>query len=135
MFEVFKKGYLYKTAVAVLGLGGFCFAQSPTITATPSDIMPVAPTFNAPQRTLPTTERVGVDNMDQFPLTLPQAVEMALKNNNNIDASRNELRMSGFTLESARGVYDPLLSSENYYESLTTPTASAIGGAVNGAVT
>src|SRR5207237_977165 len=29
----------------------------------------------------------------------------------------------------------PLLTSENYYESLTTPTASLIGGAVNGAVT
>jgi HAE1 family hydrophobic/amphiphilic exporter-1 len=32
-------------------------------------------------------------------------------------------------------VYDPLFASENYYESATTPTASAIGGAVNGAVT
>jgi HAE1 family hydrophobic/amphiphilic exporter-1 len=68
-------------------------------------------------------------------LTLPQAIEMALANNNNIDASRNDVRISDFSLEGARGVYDPLLTSENYYESLTTPTASAIGGAVNGSVT
>jgi len=60
---------------------------------------------------------------------------MALKNNNDIDASRNNSRISDFSLLGARGVYDPLLTSENYYESLTTPTASAIGGAVNGAVT
>jgi HAE1 family hydrophobic/amphiphilic exporter-1 len=32
-------------------------------------------------------------------------------------------------------VYDPLIGSESYYESTTTPTASLIGGAVNGAVT
>src|SRR5213592_12785 len=115
MFVVIKKGCAYMAAVVLLGLGGFCHAQSPTITATPVDILPVAPTFNAPLRPLPTTERVGVDNADQFPLTLPQAIEMALKNNNNIDASRNDVRMSEFTLESARGVYDPLLSSENYY--------------------
>ena len=34
-----------------------------------------------------------------------------------------------------RGVYDPLITSDNYYERASTPTASAIGGAVNGAVT
>jgi HAE1 family hydrophobic/amphiphilic exporter-1 len=76
-----------------------------------------------------------VDNADQLPLTLEKAIEMALQNNNNIDISRNNVQVAEFNLRGARGVYDPLITSENYYESATTPTASAIGGAVNGAVT
>ncbi len=60
---------------------------------------------------------------------------MRLQNNNNIDISRNNVQVAEFNLRGARGIYDPLITSENYYESATTPTASAIGGAVNGAVT
>ncbi|MEP6946495.1 MAG: TolC family protein [Acidobacteriota bacterium] len=114
-------------------------AQSPTPTPvpapTPNDAMPVAPTFNTPPSPMPSTERVGVDNSDQLPLTIEQAVEMALKNNNNIEASRKDVHITDFDLKGARGVYDPLINSQGYYESRTTPTASTIGGAVNGAVT
>ncbi len=84
---------------------------------------------------MPSGERVGVSVDDQLPLTLDQAIEMALKNNNNIDASRNDAQISDISLDGARGAYDPLLISESYYERLTTPTASLIGGAVNGSVT
>ncbi len=84
---------------------------------------------------MPSTARVGVDNADQLPLTIEQAVEMALKNNNDIEASRKDVSISDFNLRGARGVYDPLIDSQGYYESRTTPTASTIGGAVNGAVT
>ncbi len=101
----------------------------------PNDPPPVAPNFSAPLRPMPGTERVGVDVTDQLPLTLDEAIELALKNNNDIDASRNDVRIAEFNLRGARGAYDPLIESENYYESLTTPTASLIGGAVNGAVT
>ncbi len=101
----------------------------------PTEPPPIAPDFEAPARPLPSAERVGVDNADQLPLTLEKAIEMALQNNNNIDISRNNVQVAEFNLRGARGVYDPLITSENYYESATTPTASAIGGAVNGAVT
>ncbi len=104
-------------------------------TVLPDDPPPVAPNFAAPLRPMPTTERVGVDVTDQLPLTLEEAIELALKNNNNIDASRNDVRIAEFNLLGTRGAYDPLIGSESYYESLTTPTASLIGGAVNGAVT
>ncbi len=97
--------------------------------------MPVQPKFQSPARPMPTSERVGVSVDNQLPLTLEQAIELALRNNNDIDASRNDARISDISLTGARGAYDPLLISENYYERLTTPTASAIGGAVNGAVT
>ena len=101
----------------------------------PDEPPPVAPNFRAPSRPLPDANRVGVDIANQLPMTLEEAITLALKNNNNIDISRNDVQVAEFDLRAARGVYDPLIASENYYESATTPTASAIGGAVNGSVT
>jgi HAE1 family hydrophobic/amphiphilic exporter-1 len=101
----------------------------------PDDPPPVAPNFQAPIRPLPSAERVGVDNSNQLPMTLEQAIEMALQNSNDIDTTRNNVRIAEFNLRAAQGVYDPLMSSQSYYESATTPTASIIGGATNGAVT
>ena len=68
-------------------------------------------------------------------MSLEEAVEMALQNNNDIDSSKINVQIAEFGLKGARGVYDPLLNSETYYESRTTPTASTIGGATNGSVT
>ena len=101
----------------------------------PSDPPPVAPDFKAPERPLPSAERVGVDQVNQLPLSLDEAIESALKNSNDINASRNDVKIAEFNLRGARGVYDPLLNSQSYYQSTSTPTASTIGGAVNGQVT
>jgi outer membrane protein TolC len=101
----------------------------------PAEPPPIAPNFEAPPRPLPSADRVGVDLTNQMSLTLEEAVELALRNNNDIDTSRNDVQIAEFNLRGARGVYDPVIATENYYESATTPTASAIGGAVNGAVT
>ena len=101
----------------------------------PSDPSPVAPDFKAPERPLPSAERVGVDQVNQLPLSLDEAIESALKNSNDINASRNDVKIAEFNLRGARGVYDPLLNSQSYYQSTSTPTASTIGGAVNGQVT
>ena len=101
----------------------------------PADPPPVAPNFEAPVRPLPTADRVGVDVTNQLSLTLEQAIEFALTNNNDIDVSRNNVRIAEFNFRGARGVYDPVIAAESYYESRTTPTASTIGGAVNGSVT
>jgi Outer membrane protein len=103
--------------------------------ALPDEPPPVAPNFEAPTRPLPDANRVGVDNANQMPLTLEEAVTMALQNNNDIDATRDVVKEAEFTLRGARGVYDPLITSQDYYESRSTPTASTIGGAVNGTVT
>lgn len=112
-------------------------AQTPLPTPTPAsdEAPPVQRNFPVHVRPLPSAERIGVDLASQLSLTLEDAIGMALRNNNDIDASRNVAQIAGFDLRGARGVYDPLLGAESYYESLTTPTASAIGGAVNGAVT
>ncbi len=101
----------------------------------PDDPPPIAPNFQAPIRPLPSAERVGVDITNQLPMTLEQAIEMALQNSNDIDATRNDVQIAEFNLRAARGIYDPQLTSQSYYESATTPTASTIGGATNGSVT
>ncbi|HKG15899.1 MAG TPA: TolC family protein, partial [Pyrinomonadaceae bacterium] len=97
---------------------------------------PISPDFRAPQRPLPSAERVGVDVADQVPLTLNDAIRMALRNSNDIDASRIDVQIAEYNLTAARGVYDPVISSESYYERATTPTSSTLGGAgASGAVT
>jgi outer membrane protein TolC len=102
----------------------------------PVEPPPIAPNYVAPQRPLPSAERVGVDVSDQFPLALNDAIRMALKNSNDIDESRVDVQIAEYNLRAARGVYDPLLSSTDYYERATTPTSSTLGGAgASGAVT
>jgi outer membrane protein TolC len=102
----------------------------------PTEPPPVAPDFRAPLRPLPSAERVGVDVSDQMPLTLRDAIGLALSNNNDIDGSRINVQIAEFNLRAARGVYDPIFSSESYYEQRTTPTSSTLGGAgASGAVT
>ncbi len=101
----------------------------------PSEPPPIAPNFQATTRPLPSAERVGVDMANQMSLTLENAIEMALRNNNDIDTSRNDVQIAEFNFRGARGVYDPVFGSESYFESRTTPTASIIGGATNGSVT
>ena len=101
----------------------------------PSEPPPVAPNFEAPSRPLPSAERVGVDIAEQLPLSLNEAIALALQNNNDIDGSRINVEIAEFNLNAARGVYDPLFSSESYYESRTTPTSSTISGGANGSVT
>jgi HAE1 family hydrophobic/amphiphilic exporter-1 len=100
----------------------------------PTEPPPIAPNFEAPARPLPSAERIGVDVSNQMPLTLNEAIALALSNNNDIDGSRINVQIAEYNLQSARGVYDPVLSSESYYESRTTPTSSTLGGATNGSV-
>lgn len=101
----------------------------------PDDPPPVAPNFEAPTRQLPSAERIGVDVTDQLPISLQEAITLALQNNNDIDSSKITVKMAEFDLRAARGIYDPVIASENYYQRATTPTASTIGGASNGSVT
>jgi HAE1 family hydrophobic/amphiphilic exporter-1 len=105
-------------------------------TVLPDDPPPVAPNFEAPLRPLPSAERVGVDMMNQMPMTLEEAITLALQNNNDIDSSKINVQIAEFNLRGARGIYDPQLIGESYYERRTTPTASTIGGAgASGSVT
>jgi len=105
------------------------------VTEMPDQPPPMAPNFEAPARPLPNAERIGVDLTNQLSLTLDEAIELALKNNNDIEASRTQVKLAEFSFKSTSAVYDPRLVSDSFYESATTPVASIIGGASNGSLT
>jgi HAE1 family hydrophobic/amphiphilic exporter-1 len=134
-----KSRYLFTTpliGVAILLVTiSAALGQTPTPSPTPDDPGPTQPVYAKPVKPMPSTERVGVTTGDPLSLTIDQAIEMALKSNNDIDASRNDVSIAGFNLRGARGIYDPLLNSQTFYESRTTPTASTIGGTTNDSVT
>lgn len=108
--------------------GGIAPAELPT------EPPPIAPNFEADARPLPSAERVGVDMADQTPLTLNDAIALALANNNDIDGSRIDVQVAEYNLTAARGIYDPIFSSESFFESRVTPTSSTLGGAQDGSV-
>src|SRR5687768_10226936 len=106
-------------------------AAAPTTTPTPSaDATPaeaplpatppvVAANYEAPARPLPSVERVGVDVGEAQPLSLDEAIRLALENNNDIDATRIGVEMAEHDLTAARGAYDPRFTSESYFERST----------------
>lgn len=106
--------------------------QAPQLPQSPP---PVAPNYQAPARPLPSIERVGVNLADQVPLTLNEAIALALANNKDINASRIDVEIAGFDLKAAEGVYDPRIFSELDYTRTTTPAASFISGGTDGKIT
>ena len=115
------------------------FAQDPTPTpAVPTSELPVpaiAPDFRSPQMPLPELGRVGVDMNRQRPLTLREALAMALENNKDIEVARHNVKIAEFDLTAARGIYDPRFASSSYYERIKTPISSFLSGGQNGATT
>ncbi len=98
--------------------------------------MPViAPDFHPAQKPLPELGRVGVDMDRQRPLTLREALTMALENNKDIEVARHNVKIAEFDLLGARGAYDPKLSSSSYFERIETPISSFLSGGANGATT
>ncbi|MGB9181989.1 MAG: TolC family protein [Pyrinomonadaceae bacterium] len=95
---------------------------------------PIAPNFRADNAQLPELGRVGVDLMNQRPLSLREALELALNNNKDIEVARENVRIAEFDLTGARGAYDPRLTSLSYYERTKTPSSSFLSGGSNGSV-
>ena len=93
----------------------------------------VAPDYRAAPAPVPELGRVGVDMADQQPLSLREALEMALANNKDLEVARDAVRIAEFDLQGARGIYDPRLTSLSYYERSSTPSSSFLSGA-SGAV-
>jgi outer membrane protein TolC len=126
---------VFAATTPLLGVAMFVVAHAQTPTPTPDAPPPVQPTFTTAPRPTPDPNRVGVNAGEPWAITLQDAIDLTLRNNNNIDVSRNNVRINEFNLQAAKGVYDPFFNSQTYYESRTTPVASTIGGAVNGSVT
>jgi len=96
--------------------------------ALPKRIPMIAADYAAPEKQAPSLERVGVNDGDALPLSLNEAIRLALENNNDIHASRIDVEMAEHDLTASRGAYDPKLFSESYFERQSIPVASFLGG-------
>ena len=108
-------------------------AQQPT----PMQQLPVptiAPDFRAPQKPLPELNRVGVDLNQQRPLSLREALSMALDNNKDIEVARENVRIAEFDLLGAQGAYDPRFITSAFYERAENPISSFLSGGQDGSV-
>jgi HAE1 family hydrophobic/amphiphilic exporter-1 len=78
---------------------------------------------------LPELSREGVDTNEQQPMTLREAIALALTNNKDIEVARDNVKIAEYDLLSTRGAYDPRFSAQTYYEKLKTPATSFLSGA------
>lgn len=122
--------------------------SSPVPTATPipvdkQNVQPenlqgvpqIAPNYENKDLSLPDLGRVGVDLTNQKPLTLREAITLALQNNKDIELTRQNVRGAEFDLQSASGVYQSRFRGQTYYEHSRTPVLSFFGGGPDGSLT
>jgi outer membrane protein len=140
--------WVVRTLLSLLTLGSFSivWAQEmvPPVSPSPSPeiesqrqlpVPAVAPNHRAQQKPLPEMGRVGVDPNRQHPLSLKEALALALENNKDIEVARENVRIAEFDLQGARGAYDPRLNTAAFYERIENPISSFLSGGSNGSTT
>lgn len=128
----FIKVFLFVLVLAAGSASAQDVAPTPTPVVTPEvtlapeniPVPDVAPNFRSAERALPDLGRVGVDVTNQKPMTLEDAIGLALENNRDIEIARKTVTMAEFDLRAARGFYQPRLTGQTYYERATTPNVS-----------
>jgi len=116
-----------------LTLAASAAAQEPKPTKVQElEVPPVATDFKAAPRPLPELTRVGVDITRQHPLSLRDALSLALQNNKDIEVARENVRVAEFDLLGARGAYDPRFKTQAFYERIKDPISSFLSGGQNG---
>ncbi|MBC7912429.1 MAG: TolC family protein, partial [Pyrinomonadaceae bacterium] len=86
-----------------------------TTTTVPAPGQPLSePTFPVqearPVPPLPDLTRLGVASDNIMTLTLNEAIRLALENNNDIEVSRNDVKINETTLTALEGVFDPVFT-------------------------
>lgn len=121
--------------IVTLGASMVASAQEPEPSPSRIQQIPVpkiAPEFRAPQKPLPDLTRVGVDMDRQRPLSLREALALALENNKDIEVARENVRIAEFDLLGAQGVYDPRIATTAFYERIENPISSFLSGGQGG---
>src|SRR4030095_6440987 len=86
----------------------------------------------AAQKPLPEMSRVGIDVNRQQPLSLRDALAMALENNKDIEVARENVRIAEFDYLGAQGAYDPRFTTQAFYERIESRISSFLAGGQNG---
>lgn len=90
--------------------------------------MPAMAQSASPPAAQPPPARVGV-GLEERRLSLDEAVQLALKNNLEIEIDRTDIVNAEQVLKAARGIFDTVLSYKPSIASITTPTASSLASA------
>ena len=75
--------------------------------------------------------RIGV-TQGALALSLNDAIRRALENNNNIEVSRDNVRLAETTLRSLQGVYDPIINITPQFSDLNTASVNSTGTTSSG---
>jgi HAE1 family hydrophobic/amphiphilic exporter-1 len=137
-----RKGFFIRAGLVVaLGISASFVgvAQEPAASPEPSPsriqqipVPKIAPEFRPPQKPLPDLTRVGVDMDRQRPLSLRDALALALENNKDIEVARENVRIAEFDLLGSQGVYDPRIRTTAFYERVESPISSFLSGGQGG---
>jgi len=124
-------------ALLLLAFGASGSAQTPSPTPTP-DVSPTPvqevrqPNFpdvqSQPVPPLPDLTRVGVMSSNVVALSMNDAIRRALQNNNDIEVSRDDVRVAEQRLRSMYGVYDPVFSVTPTFDQRISPVTSIFAG-------
>ena len=126
---------LFSLAALLFVVTATAFTQvpAPTPIVSASEALPVpsiAVDYRADTKLpMPSLTRVGVDTNDQQPMSLREAIAMALQNNKDIEIARDSVKIAEFDLLTVRGAYDPKLTAQNYFEKINSPATSFLSGA------
>jgi HAE1 family hydrophobic/amphiphilic exporter-1 len=131
-------GRILLSSVALLSVNAVQ-GQQGTPSPAPDDlkqlqIPSVAPDYRGQHKPLPELRRVGVDMDRQHPLSLREALSMALENNKDIEVARENVKIAEFDLLGAHGIYDPKISTTAFYERVKSPISSFLSGGQNGSI-
>ncbi len=135
-----KTIFVGKAAAAILSLlfsSLTAIGQTETPTPLPSlpELPAIAPDYHPAQKPLPELGRVGVEMDRQKPLSVREALALALENNKDIEVARDNVKIAEFDFTAANGVYDPRITSASYYERIKSPISNFLSGGPNGVTT
>lgn len=78
------------------------------------------------------TTRIGVYSAEPISLSLEEAIRRALANNNDIEISRDDVRLQETSIRSIQGFYDPIFTvNPNYNRNSTTGSSATNDFSVN----
>jgi len=98
-------------------------------------VPPVAPNYEADAATYPQLTLIGVQFDRQQTMSQQAVVELALRNNKDIEVSRSVVRSAEATLRGAQGFYDPKLTFNRFFFHEVLPVSSSTLGGDQGSVT
>jgi HAE1 family hydrophobic/amphiphilic exporter-1 len=116
LWELNIMGTLLKVVALSMAMCAAATAQNPVIKPpiVDQDLSnnPLLTPGPLPAPPIPNLSRMGVAG-GGLPLTLNEAIRLALENNNDIEVSRDNVRIAETTLRSLQGVYDPIFNFNN----------------------